>query len=94
MLTKQEVQHIAQLARLKLTSAEEEKYSKELSSILDYVSQLQKVDTKKVEPTSQVTGLVNMTQADKITEPRVQQELIKQAPQTEGRQIKVKAVFE
>lgn len=93
MLDKIEVQHIVQLARLELTAAEEEKYAKELSSILDYVSQLQKVDTKKVAPTSQVTGLENATRPDVAQASEESKALIDQAPAQEKGQIKVKAVF-
>jgi aspartyl-tRNA(Asn)/glutamyl-tRNA(Gln) amidotransferase subunit C len=93
MLTAQEVQHIAQLARLQLTPEEEQKYQQQLSSILEYVSQLSQVETASVAPTSQVTGLLNITQADQITEPHNQEDLIKQAPQAADGYVKVKAVF-
>lgn len=93
MLTIQEVQHIAQLARLQLSAAEEQKYQQQLSSILEYVSQLSQVDTSQVLPTSQVTGLENITQADQVVELNHQAELLAQAPDTEAGQIKVKAVF-
>ena len=46
-LTKQQVEHIASLARLELTDQEKEKFTKELSSILDYFEQLKEVDTEK-----------------------------------------------
>ena len=65
-LTKQEVEHIANLARLELTEKEKEKFSTQLSSILDFVKKLQKVDLSKVEPTAQVTGLLNVTRQDAV----------------------------
>ena len=52
MISKKEVSHIAKLARLKLTEEELEKYSRELSVILDYVRELEKVKTEGVSPTS------------------------------------------
>ena len=52
MITKEEVQHIAKLARLGLTEKEIEKFQGELSSILDYIEKLKEVDISKVEPTS------------------------------------------
>ena len=51
MISRKEVQHIAKLARLGITREEEEKFAKELSSILDYFEKLKEVDVSKVEPT-------------------------------------------
>ena len=59
-----EVEHIAELARIELTKEEREKFSDELSDVLGYVEQLQEVDTKKIKPVSQVTGLVNVVRED------------------------------
>ncbi len=53
-LTLEEVQHIAELARLQLSSEELERYRGQLSSILDHVAQLQKLDTTGIAPTSSV----------------------------------------
>ena len=66
-LTPAQVRHIAKLARLTLTEAEEKKYAKELSAILNYIDKLKEVDTSKVEPTAQVTGLKNSFREDVIT---------------------------
>ena len=60
----EEVEHIAELARIELTKEEKEKFSDELSDVLGYVEQLQEVDTKDIEPVSQVTGLVNVVRED------------------------------
>lgn len=65
-LTKEQVLHIAKLARLTLTSEEVEKMTKELSSILNYIEILNEVDTSSVEPTAQVTGLTNALRKDEI----------------------------
>lgn len=66
-----DVKRIAKLANLPLTDDEEKKFSNQLTAILDYIDQLQQTDTKGVEPTSQVTGLVNITRQDAI-EPSLQ----------------------
>ncbi len=58
--------HVAALADLPLQPGEEEKFAKQLAAILDYISQLQKIDTTQVQPTSQVTGLLNVTRSDEI----------------------------
>ncbi len=96
MLTVEEVKKIASLARLNLTDEEIELYRGQLSSILDYVGQLKEVDTDGVEPTSQVTGLKNITREDSIKPSSVDehQQIIKQFPQREDGLLKVRGVFE
>jgi aspartyl-tRNA(Asn)/glutamyl-tRNA(Gln) amidotransferase subunit C len=65
-LTPDQVRHIAKLARLELSEEEVEKFSKELTSILQYVDMLKEVDTTGVEPTAQVTGKVNALREDAV----------------------------
>jgi aspartyl-tRNA(Asn)/glutamyl-tRNA(Gln) amidotransferase subunit C len=65
-LTKDQVRHIAKLARLRLTEEEVEKFTTELTSIFNTIDVLQKVDTKGVEPTAQVTGLENAFREDAV----------------------------
>ncbi len=92
-LTAIQVQNIAKLARLELNEQEIEKFSLQLSSILGYFDQLQEVDTDNIEPTSQVTGLKNMTRDDLVDQVEIQEELIACAPEREGRFVKVKNVL-
>jgi len=63
------VKHVAKLANLPLTSEEEEKYSEQLSKILEYVDQLDSVDTSNVEPTFNVSGSFNKTSTVSSVEP-------------------------
>lgn len=63
-LTKEQVQKIAQLARLKLTEEEIDRLANQLTDILDYVDILKELDTTGVPETSQVTGLTNVTRKD------------------------------
>jgi len=65
-LTKDDVKKIAHLARLGLTDEEIEKFAPQLTDILNYVEMLSEVDTTGVEPTSQVTGLANVTREDEV----------------------------
>ena len=65
MLTKITVQHIAHLARLEISNKELSQYAHELTRIVDYVDQLKAVETAGVEPTAQITGLINVTRPDK-----------------------------
>jgi aspartyl-tRNA(Asn)/glutamyl-tRNA(Gln) amidotransferase subunit C len=65
-LSKKDVRHVADLAKLKLTSPEISKYQKQLSDVVAYVSELSEVDTSGVEPTSQTTGLTNIQRQDEV----------------------------
>jgi len=87
------VQHVAQLANLKLSKEEVSQFQKELAEIIDYVDQLKKVKTQGIEPTSQVTGLENVFRQD-IPHPSLSQSevLANAKKQTKGL-IKVKAIF-
>jgi aspartyl-tRNA(Asn)/glutamyl-tRNA(Gln) amidotransferase subunit C len=95
-LTKEEIQHIAELARLDLTDEELEKYGSQLSNVLSYIDQLKEVDVADIQPTAQVTGLENVWRADEA-ENWNHEELegaFRQAPGFEDKQYKVKRVLE
>ena len=92
----EDIQHIANLARLELTKAEEKKYGEQLSAVLDYVEQLQEIDVNNIEPTAQVTGLSNILREDEVKdwdEPERDMAL-KQAPNMVNGQIEVKRILE
>ena len=93
-LTKQEVEHIATLARLRLTEEEKEKYSEQLSAILNYMEKLSSVDTSNVEPTSQVTGLTNIMREDEVIESGIEKKLVDCAPDKGLGFVKIPKVFE
>lgn len=61
-----EVRHIAKLARLQLSDEEVAKFTTELTSIISYIDTLREVNTDGVEPTEQVTGLLNVTREDTV----------------------------
>lgn len=65
-LTKKDVKHVADLSNLILTDAEIKKFTPQLTKIIEFVEMLNEVDTTKVEPTSQTTGLVNVTRDDNV----------------------------
>ena len=95
-LTKEEIQHIANLARLELTEEELEKYGSQLSDVLSYIDQLKEVDVTDTEPTAQVTGLENVLREDVIENWNEQekQSALNEAPELEDGQYKVKRVLE
>lgn len=95
MLTPEQVKKIAKLGRLHLTDAEVEKYSKQLSAILDFANQLNEVKTDGVEPIAQVTGLTNVTFEDELGSCNLQEKLLGQAAMpVAGNMIKVKKVLD
>jgi aspartyl-tRNA(Asn)/glutamyl-tRNA(Gln) amidotransferase subunit C len=95
-LTKNEIQHIARLARLELGEEDLEKYGEQLSGILNYIEMLKEVDASDIEPTSQVTGLENIFRDDVVKgwNKEEKESALRDAPATEGRYIKVRKVFE
>lgn len=99
-LSNTEVEKIATLARIKLTEQEKEKFSFELSEILDYVEKINKVHNKNIPETSQVTGLKNVFRSDKKVifskeeALKNREELLKNAPSQKNGYIKVRAVLE
>lgn len=95
MISKEEVKHIAKLARLGLTEPEIEKFQKELSSILDYIEKLKEVDIKNVEPTSHTLKIENVFREDVAKKLDIEKvkKLIKAFPERENTFLKVKSIF-
>ena len=93
MLSKEEVKHIAKLARLGLSDKEIEKFQKELSSILDYVEKLKKVDVSKVQATSHPLELKNVIREDKDQKSEAGRKLVEMAPDKKEGYVKVKSIF-
>jgi aspartyl-tRNA(Asn)/glutamyl-tRNA(Gln) amidotransferase subunit C len=95
MLSKDQVQKIANLARIEITEAEAEKYSKELSDILGFVEKLDEADTDGIEPIAHITGAKNVVRDDKVVEydDDTKNNIINNFPEKKDRFDKVKAVF-
>ncbi|MCL6096689.1 MAG: Asp-tRNA(Asn)/Glu-tRNA(Gln) amidotransferase subunit GatC [Patescibacteria group bacterium] len=89
-----DVSHIAKLANLPLSATEKEKFEKQLEETISYVEELNKVDTKNVEPTSQVTGLENVTRADEAKPSLSQEEALVNSKSNHNGLFKVNAIFE
>jgi aspartyl-tRNA(Asn)/glutamyl-tRNA(Gln) amidotransferase subunit C len=93
-LTRDDILKLAHLSRLHVDEDEITRFSDEISAILQYVEQLQSVDLSGLEPTSQVTGLVNVERADEVKDYGVTPaELLKNAPATDNGHIKVKRML-
>lgn len=94
MITKQEVRHIAKLARIELSEDELEKFRTDLSKILGYIEVLKTVNTDGVEPLAQVTGLENVYRTDEVAPGAASaDDILAIAAETSGRFIKVKKVL-
>lgn len=93
-VSKEDILKIARLARLRISEQDITKYQAELDAILGYVEQLQAIDTTNVQPTVQVTGLVNVNRSDSVIDYGVTSEaLLQNAPAKEAGQFKVRRVL-
>lgn len=95
MISKEQVQHVAKLARLGLSQNEINKMRKELSSILDYFKLLDELDVSKVSAAFYTKSSKNVMKEDKVEKKdrKETDKLLSQAPQREKRYIKVKEIL-
>jgi len=95
-ITKKDADYVARLARLDLSDEEKAQYAEQLGAILDYVDQLNKLDTANVPPTSNVLALKNVWRQDKLKRctPEEVEKLLANAPEREENFYKVKKVIE
>ncbi|MCX6704482.1 MAG: Asp-tRNA(Asn)/Glu-tRNA(Gln) amidotransferase subunit GatC [Candidatus Woesebacteria bacterium] len=94
-LTKADILHVASLAKIEISDAEVEKYSEQLSKVVDYFSALSEVDTKNIEPTNQTTGLENVTRSDLVKTENclTQDEAVSGSDEIYNGYFKVKAIL-
>lgn len=95
-LTREDIKGIANLARLSLTPEEEIRYAEELSVVLSYIDTLNEVETDGVEPTTQVTGLEDITRDDvaKNIDDETRKKIVALFPHSEKNMLSVPRVFE
>ena len=95
MTSKQEVQHIAKLARLGLADKEIEKFQSELATILGYVGKLKQANVSKVKPCTHPFLLENVLREDivKKQNSEMANRLVEMAPEKKNRYVKVKSVL-
>jgi aspartyl-tRNA(Asn)/glutamyl-tRNA(Gln) amidotransferase subunit C len=84
MITREDVQKIAHLARLNITEAEEAQFTDQLNSILDYFEQLSELDTRDVPPMTRAVELSNVLRPDQTQVYGDREALLAQAPTPEG----------
>jgi aspartyl-tRNA(Asn)/glutamyl-tRNA(Gln) amidotransferase subunit C len=92
-ISSDDVRKVALLARLALPEEKIATYTSQLERILEYVNQLEAVDTEGVPPTTRAVEVVNVTRADIVTPTSVREELLDEAPQREGDFIRVPKIL-
>ena len=92
-LTQEELQHLTVLANLPLPDIQAQTASAQLSAILDFVSQLNQVDTAAVDPTAEVHGLKNISVPDQVNECLPQSSVLDSAAKQQAGYVVVKGIF-
>ncbi len=93
-LTRTQVEYIAELAKVALTDEEIERYTEQLSAVLDYASQLQNVDTSDIPPTASVLPLSSVMREDVVRPSLPRDQALANAPDAIEGQFRVDAVLD
>jgi aspartyl-tRNA(Asn)/glutamyl-tRNA(Gln) amidotransferase subunit C len=84
VISPEDVAYVARLARLRLTAEEQQRMTRELSAVLEYVEHVGELDLDGVEPTARVVDLVNVQRPDVIVEGLTKEEALANAPEVAG----------
>lgn len=82
-ISRQEVKHVALLARLKLTEEEINQYTGQLNSILEYAARLEELDTANILPTAHAVALSNVLREDEVTTSMARDKVLANAPEVQ-----------
>ena len=93
-ISREEVLHMARLARLGLTEAEMDKFTEQLSNILENFEALEQVDTTNVPPTAQAIPLENVMKPDEVSPSLPPDDILANAPKREAAYFRIRAVLE
>lgn len=93
-LSRDQVRHIALLARLALTDDEEQTFAEQLGEILQAFEKLDALDTDSVEPTAHVVAVADAYRDDAVTNAPASSELLANAPSVDGTQFRVPKIIE
>ena len=93
MIDREQVHKVALLARLELTSEEEEQFTTQLGSILEYFEQLSELDVSDVPPTARAIDVSNVTRSDDLQPYSDRQAILNSAPEQEGDFFKVPQIL-
>ncbi|MBD1869729.1 Asp-tRNA(Asn)/Glu-tRNA(Gln) amidotransferase subunit GatC [Oculatella sp. FACHB-28] len=89
MIDREQVQKVAHLARLNLTSEEETQFTGQLSDILEYFEQLSELDTSEVAPTTRAIDMSNVSRPDQLQPCEDREIILESAPDRDGEFFKV-----
>ena len=93
-MMKEEVRHIALLARVGMTDGELEELGTQMSRILDHFDHLQEVDTREIEPTGHSSDLIADLRNDVVKESQPEESIMANVPQREAGFVRIKSVLE
>lgn len=93
MLDREQVHKVATLARLALTEEEEERFTTQLGSILEYFEQLNELDTENVQPTARAIDVSNVTRQDALDAWQKRESILECAPDRDGDFFKVPKIL-
>lgn len=93
MIDREQVRKVAHLARLELTEEEEEQFTTQLGSILEYFEQLSELNTDNVKPTTRAIDVSNVTRSDELQPFEEREALLSGAPDEEGEFFKVPKIL-
>ena len=93
MIDREQVHRVALLARLELTSEEEEQFTNQLVNILGYIEQLNEVDVSDVLPTTRAIDVSNVTRKDELQPYPEREAILNGAPEQEGEFFKVPKIM-
>jgi aspartyl-tRNA(Asn)/glutamyl-tRNA(Gln) amidotransferase subunit C len=93
MIDREQVHKVALLARLELTPEEEEQFTTQLGSILDYFAQLSELDVTDVQPTTRAIDVSNVTRKDELQPYGEREAILASAPDQEGEFFKVPQIL-
>lgn len=93
-IDKEQVKHVAHLARLHVSEEEADMFTKQLDDIISMAEQLNELDTEGVEPTTHVLDLKNVMRKDEPKKWITQDEALKNAPEKQDGQIRVPSILE
>ncbi len=93
-ITRAEVEHVANLARLALSEEELAMFEEQLSRILDHAARVTALDTEGIEPTAHAIPLVNVFRPDEIVSPLPRTEALRNAPDVEDGYFRIPKILE
>ncbi len=93
-ISRADVQHVANLARLALSPEEEERFQHQLSAVFEHFEKLSALDTEQIPPTAQVIPLRNVMRPDTVEPSLSEQDVLANAPDREGDEFRVRAILD